>query len=110
MNKGILIKYERVINGKAHKMSDKQIAKLQNFLLSNDLHCFWKEVDMSDNNERMKFQLGEVCNAIKENMENIHWILKNVPHIESKQKSISVQARQTKNIVRNAEECIEEIK
>ena len=38
MNKGILIKYERVINGKAHKMSDKQIAKLQNFLLSNDLH------------------------------------------------------------------------
>ena len=71
MNKGILIKQETTINGKVHKMSDKQIAKLENFLLSDDLHWFWQEVDMSDNNERMKFQLGKLCDAIKENMENI---------------------------------------
>jgi len=44
MNKGILIKYERVINGKTHKMSDKQIAKLESFLLSEALHWFWTEV------------------------------------------------------------------
>ena len=47
-HKGILIKYERTINGEDKKMSDKQIAMIDNFLLSNDLHWFWKEVRKGD--------------------------------------------------------------
>ena len=40
-HKGILIKYERTMNGEDKKMSDEQIAMIHNFLLSNDLHWFW---------------------------------------------------------------------
>ena len=47
-HKGILIKYERTINGEDKKMSDEQIAMIHNFLLSNDLHWFWKGVRKGD--------------------------------------------------------------